>query len=115
MVFIKAKNGSQPICLYHNCLLIPQSSEVMGLVLGNCVYGKTGVLKGKIINHSLYNTGGEKIAVENLPGTFDIKFNHHKLSEGRWAILQAIKDHNSPWVEPKEKWAETDLLEYLNG
>lgn len=115
MISIEGKNSSQPILLYHNCLLEPKSSEIMGLVLGNCVYGKNGSLKGKIINHSFYNTGGEKIGVENFLGSHPSTFNHHKLSEGRWTILQSIRDHNPPWVEPKEKWADTDLLEYLNG
>jgi len=116
MSLIKGKNWSRHLHLIPNCLLSPRSMEIVGVVLGNCVYGRTGKLKGKLINKVVYNTKGEKVAIENFePVKEIISLNFERLSRERWTVLQAISDHNSPWVETKEQWADADLEEYLTS
>ncbi|MBC7849689.1 MAG: hypothetical protein H7Y31_08135 [Chitinophagaceae bacterium] len=112
MIVIKGNNGSG-FLLHHNCILSLVGSEVMGIVLGNCVYGKSGLLKGKLLNRALYNTKGQKLAVEKLDEQKLPAIDHARLTEENWRVLNSIQDHNSPWVEPKEEWAESTLQEFF--
>lgn len=113
MVLVNGIKESTPVCVFHNCLIVPSSSELLGLVLGNCVYGRKGVLKGKLINRHLYNIRGEKLAVETNAITCPPPSNIEQIRENMWQVLRIIKNHNPPWVELQERWSDSDIREFL--
>jgi hypothetical protein len=115
MTVIRGKEDKKIAYLYANCIFSPGNLEIIGIVLGNCVYGRTGKLKAKLIDHAIYTTKGEKLAIEK-PLDADLpKIDLSKVRRERWALLNSIKNHDCPWIEPKEKWADYSLDEFLTN
>jgi hypothetical protein len=99
--------------LYNNIILLPQTYEVAGVVLGHCVFGPSGKAKGKLFNKTFYSATGEMLAREQAGNTPTKDLNITKAMHEAWAILQQIKDHNCPWIEPKDRWASVSVKDFL--
>ena len=99
---------------YQNMLLHPNKWDVLGLVLGNCVYNHQAVALGKFVQHNIYNFSGEVMARKSdasipVPDQIDLT---KSILQG-WDILLGIKDYSSPWVETTPKWSNASLAESL--
>ncbi len=109
-------NHSGELIAYHhqNMLIHPEDLNVMGLVLGNCVFDQQARIIGKLFQEKVYNVSGEVLASQAkdslpLPGGFDI---HNSILHA-WEILVMIKDHSCPFVNPKNAWSTASLAECL--
>jgi len=106
-------NGGELIAYqYLNILVHPDSMEVLGLVLGNCVFDLKAKVLGKLFQQKVYNLSGEILASKSgtcipLPQNMNIT----SCIMGAWEILLMIKDHSCPWVTTKNKWAPASLAE----
>jgi hypothetical protein len=99
---------------YQNMLLHPDHFEVLGLVLGNCVFDHQAKLLGKLFQKNVYNLEGEVLA--NQPDdslALPLLFDNTKSVIQAWHILTKIKDHVCPWVKVKHTWSRTSLAEHL--
>lgn len=103
MTTLLDRHGKLSAFFYNNKVLLASTSEVIGIILGDCVFGKSGEVKGKIFNKTLYAASGEIVAreqeLQNIPA-FDPL---NALFEG-WAIVDKITHHECPWITPKDKW-----------
>lgn len=115
MTIIRGKEDKKLGYIHSNCIVSDGNAEVVGVVLGNCVYNKWGKLKGKVIHDTIYSTKGEKIATQRPAELKSDLINFSKIKHQSWLVLDSIKDYNSPWVEPKEKWSEFSLEDLLNS
>lgn len=99
---------------HQNMLFHPDDMQVLGLVLGNCVFGNQANILGKMFQQKVYSLSGEVLASkaeDSLP------LPHHFNITGSilqaWQILVKIKEHNCPWVQTKDTWSRASLAEYL--
>lgn len=99
---------------YQNMLIHPDNWQVLGLVLGNCVFNQRAKVLGKLFQQKVYDLSGEVLASKAdasipLPGSF----SPTNCLLQAWKILVMIKDHSCPWVATKNKWSAASLAESL--
>jgi len=100
--------------LHQNAIIHPDTLEVHGVVLGNCVFGPHAKLLGKFCHDKLYNTSGEMLAKkEQVSMSLPLSFNYTNSIAQSWKILTRIKDHVCPWVPEKDVWSRASFAEYL--
>lgn len=99
---------------YQNALVHPENMEVLGLVLGNCVFDQRAKVLGKLFQQKVYNLSGEVLASkadESLAIPEDLDTNG--IIQEAWKIMTQINDHNCAWVTPKTSWAPYSLAELI--
>ncbi len=108
-------HGGELIAYHHqNMLLHPYDLEVLGLVLGNCVFDRQARILGKLVHQKIYNLSGEVLARQSdSPGPLPEKFSEDHCVQQAWQILTMIKDHNCPWVTTRDTWSRDSLAGYL--
>lgn len=97
---------------FYSNMIISLNDEVIGVVLGDCVFSK-GETLGKIINNKLHHTNGKIIG---LLGSGD---EHKQIDEisfhsKAWAIISSIKNHSCHWIEEKEEWDNSAFSQHFN-
>jgi hypothetical protein len=112
MIILVDKSKKEAALLYNNIILLPGSLEVVGIVLGHCLFGHAGTLKGKLFQKIIYTSDGEIVAKE-YGQTKVISFDAAKIMEEAWLLITSIKNHNCPWINPGSKWATLSLEEFL--
>lgn len=98
--------------LYNNIILLPGSFEVIGVILGNCIFGRNGTLKGKFYNHRFYTDKGEIIAHDN--GQYkEQNIDTTKIIKDAWKLMTQIGNHACSWVQFQEKASPATLEDFL--
>ena len=106
--------GQQVLWLHQNVLLIPESNEIVGIVLGQCIFSRRGALKGKYFNHTLYDEKGRIIAKEcNAKCKSEHLYN--SLVQNASFILEKIKKHHISWITPGTTWIKEPVLDFLTA
>jgi hypothetical protein len=99
---------------YQNMIIHPENLQVLGLVLGNCVFDLQSRVLGKLFQQKVFNLSGEVLATksdESLP--VPEKMNVTDCILDAWKILLMIKDHACPWVTVRNAWAPASLAEFI--
>lgn len=113
MTTLLDRNGKLCGYLYNNKILSAGSFEVIGVILGDCVFGKHGDIKGKHFNKTIYSIAGEIIACEQV--SYDIPaFDPIEVLFQGWSVVEKIKDHECPWIDPLQKWHVLSLENFLS-
>ena len=115
MTPITDKNGNTVAYLYNNVLVDTSMQNVMGVILGNCIFGDSPSPLGKFFNNVFRGTNGKVVAMaENTekPVQDMVKVN---ILDGAWKILKKVKDHVCGWVPEIAEWSETSLPEFLKA
>lgn len=99
---------------YLNMILHPDNMQVLGLVLGNCVFDQKAKVLGKLFQQKVYNMSGEVLASKSdaslpLPENMNVT----GCIMDAWKILLMINDHSCPWVTTKNTWAQASLAESI--
>lgn len=117
MVSIVDKSGNRIAYLYKNMILDPGREEVIGLVLGNCVFGKQTGPAGKFFNETFRKKNGKIIARlgEEVPTSVKNQLEDAQLSLQAWQILSRLDNHVCTWIEEKKSWTKQSFLEYLSA
>ncbi|MDE3252803.1 MAG: hypothetical protein KGO92_08345 [Bacteroidota bacterium] len=115
MTSIVDKSGKTIAYLYQNMVLDITQLKVLGLLLGNCVFGKQVSPVGKFFNDTFRKKNGKIIARlgEEVSAKKPPKDAH--LSLQAWQILTKVKDHTCIWIEEKKSWTKQGFLEYLSA
>lgn len=95
-----------------NMILDAQQMELTGVLLGNCVFDRQGVLKGKIFGGIVYNPKGDQLAVAKVADNAGDDSFQQYLTEAN-NIVFSITNHVDIWIEPTGKWAKEGLLETI--
>jgi sporulation protein YlmC with PRC-barrel domain len=97
-----------------NMMIMDLSQEqVLGILIGDCFFGRQNKVIGKIFNKTAYLINGEIVGkVVN-----NVEFKNIALKKAQmqaaWDILSNIKEHISTWIVESNKWAEKPLLFHL--
>lgn len=113
MISIVDKSGNTIAFLYQNMILDTSQQKVIGLLLGNCVFGKQVSPVGKFFNDTFRKKNGKIIAKlgEEITSKKPPKDAH--LSLQAWQILTKVKDHVCIWIDEKKTWTKQSFLEHL--
>jgi len=115
MTPINDKNGTTVAYLYNNVILDAGSENVVGVVLGNCVFGDAEQPIGKYINNTFRAINGKMIAVTSEIKKTNIRINELKVLDGAWKILKKVKAHVCGWIQEAEGWADITFHEFLGA
>ncbi|MEI6184297.1 MAG: 4-fold beta flower protein [Bacteroidota bacterium] len=104
------------VAYLHNMMIIDlQQEKVLGLVLGNCVFGLKKEPIGKLFNNVFRHLNGEIIALLD-----EEKLNSHPTKPiektfiiAAWRILNNVQNHTCIWIEENKKWNKDGLLFFL--
>src|SRR5919112_5368572 len=110
---INNKTGNVIAFLHHNILIDVTTKNVIGIVLGNCVYGERSYAVGKFFNHVFRDVEGKIIGVNDTEQKISIDINEQELVNGAWQLLMQINNHNCAWVPENLEWSETPLTDHL--
>jgi hypothetical protein len=111
---ITDKEGKTIAYLKNNVVIDATQKRVIGLVLGNCLFGKFPYPVGKFFKNTFRNIEGEIIAIIN-PIKQEIEgISETEIINAAWQILTEIKDHICGWVQEKPEWSQQNLTDYLS-
>ena len=114
MTSIVDRSGQTIAYLYQNIILDVKQEKVMGLILGNCVFGTQQSPVGKFFNDTFRKKNGKIIA------KLGEEISSKKLAKEKqflieaWQILTQVKDHVCIWIDEKKSWTKQDFIEYLS-
>lgn len=113
MTPIVDQQGNTIAYLHLNIILNQQQDAVLGLVLGNCVFGEADAPIGKFFKDTFRKMNG-KIIAELGEGTSPARpLNEPAILKQAWSKLTAVKDHLCMWVEEKNTWSDEDFSAFL--
>ena len=110
------KSGETIAFLLQNMILDISQEKVIGLILGNCVFGSQNIPTGKLFNNTFHKKNGRIIARLGKYVSLGLK----KLPEGSnlllqaWQILKRVNNHDCSWIDEKKSWTKQNFLEYLS-
>ena len=103
------------IAYLHKQMLIDTSCEiVLGLIIGNCVFGNRAEPVGKFFNNTLRDTDGRITAKTEPQRFYTTKVNDSDLLKATWQILMHIKSHVLGWIPEINIWSDKSLHEVLS-
>ena len=105
---------NQRIAFIRNNIIFKEGDEqVIGIKIGDCFFGKSPRVVGKIINGLIYTLEGEIIGQSMHYAAPNEKFATKEQLTEAWAILSSIDDHACPWITITENWSARPLHEHL--
>ena len=95
-------------------ILDPTKQKVIGIIIGDCFFGKKDHVIGKIFNERAYLLNGEIIAsVIRNPDYVSTSPTKEQMQLA-WEILSNIDKHTSDWIVEKNKWSTITVEESLS-
>lgn len=114
-MYILLNKEREPIAYIENMMILDVSKQnVIGIIIGDCFFGKKEQVIGKIFNEHAYLVSGEIIAfVIHNPNYVSTSPTKEQM-EAAWDILAHITKHTSDWIIEKNTWASISLEESLS-
>jgi hypothetical protein len=113
MYIIKNKSEVVVAVIQNNIVFSVQDQVVIGILIGDCLYGKSFMMAGKIFNSTVYLLNGQIAGRVEVGQSHKIKVIKKEHMVEAWAILSGVKEHTSQWIIEKKTWAAKELYEYL--
>lgn len=113
MTAIIDQHGETVAYLHLNIIINTTKDTVLGLLLGNCVFGEAEAPVGKFFKDSFRNMSGKVVAVlgqEVIPGR---PANEPDILQQAWTKLTAVKNHLCMWVEEGDSWSDDSFYHFL--
>ncbi len=100
------KEGEIIAYLYQNVIIDTKKEKVLGVILGNCFFGKSKAPLGKFFDNAFRKKNGKIVAKLGKKFTKDeFPENNFHLINDAWKSLNDIKDHVCLWIEESKEWA----------
>ncbi|GAC1438485.1 MAG: hypothetical protein NVSMB63_02120 [Sediminibacterium sp.] len=115
MTSITDKNGETVAYLFQNIIIDLNQQQVLGLILGNCVFGKEDAPIGKFFNDTFRKKNGMKIARLGKKMSSVKPINEARLLQDAWQLLTKVKEHICMWIDEKDTWTTQDFIAYLSA
>jgi hypothetical protein len=104
----------EKVAYIQNMMIVDLSGEnILGILIGDCFFGRKQNVIGKIFNKTAYLVNGEIVGkiVENKEfKNIALKKSHMVTA---WDILSNIKEHTSSWIVETNKWSDKPFLFHL--
>lgn len=114
-MYILLNKERAPIAYIENMMILDVSKQnVIGIIIGDCFFGKKEQVIGKIFNEHAYLVSGEIVAfVIRNPNYISTSPTKVQMSAA-WDILSHITKHTSDWIIEKNSWSSISLEESLS-
>lgn len=113
MTTIVNDKGETVAYLYLTIILDLNQSKVLGLILGNCVFGQHTAPIGKFFKDTFRKQNG-KIVAKLGKEVFPKKpSNEKQVLADAWTMLSNVREHVCMWVEENEKWTQESFAGFL--
>ena len=114
-MYIVLDKQNAPVAFLENMMILDSKTKLLiGIIIGDCFFGKKNHVIGKIFNDHAYLATGEIIGKvvrnENYISTAPTK----EQVAAAWDILSGITKHTSDWITEKKKWAVISFQESLS-
>lgn len=113
MYTILNQKGEKVAHIQNMIIMDLAQEQVLGILIGDCFFGRQNKVIGKIFNKTAYLVNGEivgKIISNDDFKNIALKKVQMQLA---WDILTNIKEHTSTWIIETNKWSEKPLLFHL--
>ncbi len=114
MYILLNKEGSAVAYIENMMILDPTKQKVIGIIIGDCFFGKKDHVIGKIFNERAYLVSGEIIASVIRNSNYISIAPTKEQVAAAWEILSCINKHTSDWIVEKNSWASISLAESLS-
>ena len=113
MYIILNQEGKKIAHINNMIILDAMQENVLGILIGDCFFGKSTKVVGKIFNSTAYLVNGELVGkVERNKEQKAVSIKKAQLLEA-WDILANIKEHTCEWIKESKKWSKKSLQEHL--
>jgi hypothetical protein len=114
-MYIVLDQQNNPIALLENMMILDHNSkDVIGIIIGDCFFGKKNHVIGKIFNDHAYLVTGETIGTVTRNQNYVSTAPTKEQVAAAWDILAGISKHTSDWITEKNKWANISFKESLS-
>ncbi len=114
MYVIKVKKEEVVALVANNIVFTADDNRVIGILIGDCLYGKSKIMVGKIFNSTVYLITGEIIGKLEVSSQHKIKTIRKDHLAEAWSILTGVKEHTTKWIVEKNSWSKVGLIESLS-
>lgn len=115
VMYILLNNQKESIAYIENMMILDATKQsVIGIIIGDCFFGKKDHVIGKIFNERAYLLSGEIIASVIRNSNYISTAPTKEQVAAAWKILSQITKHTSDWIIEKNKWASISLKESLS-
>ena len=114
-MYILLNNQKEPIAYIENMMILDATKQsVIGIIIGDCFFGKKDHVIGKIFKDHAYLISGEIVASVVRNPKYSSTAPTKEQTAAAWEILSQITKHTSDWIVEKNKWASISLEESLS-
>ena len=114
-MYILLNNQKEPIAYIENMMILDATKQsVIGIIIGDCFFGKKDHVIGKIFKDHAYLISGEIVASVVRNPKYSSTAPTNEQTAAAWEILSQITKHTSDWIVEKNKWASISLEESLS-
>jgi len=114
MYIILTKDGEKQGYIQNMMLFDETQDKVIGILIGDCFFGKQKQVIGKIFNSTAYLINGEIVGKIANDKDYKNKAPKREHMLAAWDILANIKEHTSTWITETNKWSTSSLYEHLS-
>lgn len=112
MQIIKNQSGKD-VAFIRNNIIFSSDEQVIGIKIGDCCFGMSPSVIGKIINGYIYTVDGEIIGQCHQYAAPNERFATKEQLAAAWKILSGINEHACPWIIKSENWSGREIKEHL--
>lgn len=113
-MYIILNQAGEKVAYIQNMMIIDTAqTQVLGILIGDCFFGKEKAVVGKIFNDTAYLVNGEIVGkiIQNK------EYKNTAPKKGQtsvaWEFLSNIKEHTSTWIVETKKWSKKSFLDHL--
>ena len=113
-MYIILNQNKETIAYIQNMMILDvQQEKVMGILIGDCFFGRNKKVVGKIFNQTAYLLNGEMVGKIELNKNYKNTIIKKSLMSQAWDILMSITEHTGAWIVATKKWSKMELSKHL--
>jgi hypothetical protein len=113
MYTITNQKGEKVAHIQNMMIMDLSQEQVLGILIGDCFFGRQNKVIGKIFNKTAYLINGQIVGKVNTNEEFKNIALKKAQMQVAWDILSNIKEHTGTWIVESNKWSEKPLLFHL--
>jgi len=115
VMYILLNQQKEPTAYIENMMILDATKQsVIGIIIGDCFFGKKDHVIGKIFKDHAYLVSGEIVASVVRNPNYNSTAPTKEQTAAAWEILSCINKHTSDWIVEKNSWASISLEESLS-
>ena len=115
MYLIQNQKNETVAYIQNMMILDAQQEKVIGILIGDCFFGKNKKVVGKIFNKTAYLLNGEIAGKIEFDKNYKNSAIKKVLMQQAWDILMNITEHTAAWIVETKKWSKLELAQNLEA